>query len=88
MPNSFLANTDVKKVSEGMIKLVSSIEGFTKAEKCAIIASVFSCLYIHKLSHERSLTDVMCIVNNMRVDCRIKKLPEFGAAENFIKGEI
>ena len=85
MQSSFLANTDAKRVSEGMMLVVSSLEGFTKAEKCAIISSVFNCLYHHKF--ERRFSEVMGVVDNMRIDCKLKKIPEFGGAEKFIQGE-
>jgi len=37
---------------------------------------------------DRTVSDVMEIVDNIRRDCKLKKIPEFGGAENFIKGEL
>lgn len=88
MQNSFLANSDVKKVSKGMMALVDAIHEFSKAEKHAIIISVFNCLYNHKLGEVYSVTDIMNMVDAMRQDCKRTKVPEFGGAERYIKGEL
>ena len=88
MQNSFLANSDVKNVSAGMMTVVDAIHNFSKAERHAIILSVFNCLYNNKLQDMYSVTDVMLMVDTMREECKRTKVPEFGGAERYIKGEL
>ena len=88
MQNSFLANSNVKNVSAGMMAVVDAIHNFSKAERHAIILSVFNCLYNNKLQHKYSITDVMMMVDTMREECKRTKVPEFGGAERYIKGEL
>ena len=88
MQNSFLANSSVKNVSAGMMAVVDSLHNFSKAERHAIILSVFNCLYNNKLQHKYSITDVMMMVDTMREECKRTKVPEFGGAERYIKGEL
>ncbi len=83
-----MANTNVKQVSQGMMRVVDSLDSFTKAEKYAIIVAVFNCLYINKMMKERSISDVMEIIGKMRRDCKFKQIPEFGGAEKYIIGEL
>ena len=83
-----MANANVKKVAQGMMTVVDSLSGFTKAEKYGIISSVFNCLYTNKLSDERSVNDIMDMVDKMRRDCKVKQIPEFGGAEKYIIGEL
>ena len=68
--------------------VVDSIHNFSKAERHAIILSVFNCLYNNKLQHKYSITDVMMMVDTMREECKRTKVPEFGGAERYIKGEL
>ena len=88
MQNSFLANSDVKKVSLGMMAVVDSLQNYSKSERHAIILSVFNCLYNNKLQDYYSVSDVMIIVDSMREECKRTKVPEFGGAERYIKGEL
>jgi|TARA_R110000824_G_scaffold200938_4_gene385017 hypothetical protein len=88
MQNSFLANSDVKKVSLGMMAVVDSLQNYSKAERHAIILSVFNCLYNNKLQDYYSVADVMIMVDSMREECKRTKVPEFGGAERYIKGEL
>jgi len=88
MQNSFLANSSVKNVSAGMMAVVDSLHNFSRAERHAIILSVFNCLYNNKLQHKYSITDVMMMVDTMREECKRTKVPEFGGAERYIKGEL
>jgi|TARA_R100000458_G_scaffold48202_1_gene47152 hypothetical protein len=88
MQNSFLANSDVKRVSAGMMRLVDAIHDYSKAERHAIILSVFNCLYNNKLKESYSVADVMLMVDTMREECKRTKVPEFGGAERYIKGEL
>jgi|TARA_R110000751_G_scaffold85164_2_gene170048 hypothetical protein len=88
MQSSFLANSSVKNVSAGMMAVVDSLHNFSKAERHAIILSVFNCLYNNKLQHKYSITDVMMMVDTMREECKRTKVPEFGGAERYIKGEL
>ena len=88
MQNSFLANSDVKRVSAGMMRLVDAIHDYSKAERHAIILSVFNCLYNNKLKETYSVADVMLMVDTMREECKRTKVPEFGGAERYIKGEL
>ena len=88
MQSSFLANSSVKNVSAGMMAVVDSIHNFSKAERHAIILSVFNCLYNNKLQDMYSVTDVMLMVDTMREECTRTKVPEFGGAERYIKGEL
>ena len=88
MQSSFLANSSVKNVSAGMMAVVDAIHNFSKAERHAIILSVFNCLYNNKLQHKYSITDVMMMVDTMREECKRTKVPEFGGAERYIKGEL
>ena len=83
-----MANANVKKVAQGMMTVVDSLSDFTKAEKYGIISSVLNCLYTNKLSDERSVNDVMDMVDKMRRDCKVKQIPEFGGAEKYIIGEL
>ena len=88
MQNSFLANSDVKRVSAGMMSVVDAIHDYSKAERHAIILSVFNCLYNNKLEELYSVADVMLMVDTMREECKRTKVPEFGGAERYIKGEL
>ena len=88
MQNSFLANADIMKVSKGMMQSVEVLQNYSKAEKYAIIASVFNCMFNSKLKGERTVNEVMLIVDRIREDCKRKHIPEFGGAERFIKGEL
>jgi hypothetical protein len=88
MQSSFLANSNVKNVSAGMMTVVDAIHNFSKAERHAIILSVFNCLYNNKLQKMYSVTDVMMMVDTMREECKRTKVPEFGGAERYIKGEL
>ena len=88
MQSSFLANSSVKNVSAGMMAVVDSLHNFSKAERHAIILSVFNCLYNNKLQNMYSVTDVMLMVDTMREECKRTKVPEFGGAERYIKGEL
>ena len=88
MQNSFLANSNVKNVSAGMMTVVDAIHNFSKAERHAIILSVFNCLYNSKLEELYSVADVMLMVDTMREECKRTKVPEFGGAERYIKGEL
>ena len=88
MQSSFLANSNVKNVSAGMMTVVDAIHNFSKAERHAIILSMFNCLYNNKLQKMYSVTDVMMMVDTMREECKRTKVPEFGGAERYIKGEL
>ena len=88
MQSPFLANSNVKNVSAGMMTVVDAIHNFSKAERHAIILSVFNCLYNNKLQKMYSVTDVMLMVDTMREECKRTKVPEFGGAERYIKGEL
>ena len=88
MQNSFLANVDGKNVGQGMMKVVDTLQSFSKAEKYVILCSVFNCMYNNKLRKDRTIAELMNIVDRIRVDCKEKKIPEFGGAENYIKGEL
>ena len=88
MQNSFLANANVDNVSRGMIATVQILEDYSKAEKYAIIASVFNCMFNSKLEGDRTVNEVMVIVDRIRTDCKRRHIPEFGGAEQFIKGEL
>ena len=83
-----MANVNVKKVAQGMMRVVDSLEGFSKPEKYAILSAVFNCLYLNKMVKERSISDVMEMVGKMRRDCKFKQIPEFGGAEKYIIGEL
>ena len=83
-----MANVNVKKVAQGMMRVVDSLEGFSKPEKYAILSAVFNCLYLNKMVQERSISDVMEMIGKMRRDCKFKQVPEFGGAEKYIIGEL
>ena len=85
---SFSANADVTKVAQGMIRMVEVLESFSKAEKYAIVSAVFNCMYNNKFKGSRTVTDLMESADNMRSECTRLKIPEFGGAEKFIKGEL
>ena len=85
---SFSANADVTKVAQGMIRMVEVLESFSKAEKYAIVSAVFNCMYNNKFHGRRTVTDLMESADNMRSECNRLKIPEFGGAEKFIKGEL
>ena len=85
---SFSANADVTKVAQGMIRMVEVLESFSKAEKYAIVSAVFNCMYKNKFHGRRTVTDLMESADNMRSECTRLKIPEFGGAEKFIKGEL
>jgi|TARA_B110000263_G_C15067695_1_gene400411 hypothetical protein len=88
MQNSFLANVNVEQVSKGMIQSVEILQNYTKAEKYVIISSIFNCMFNEKLKGSRTISEVMNIVDYIRLDCKRKQIPEFGGAERFIKGEL
>ena len=83
-----MANVNVKKVAQGMMRVVDSLDGFSKPEKYAILSAVFNCLYLNKMVQERSISDVMEMIGKMRRDCKFKQIPEFGGAEKYIIGEL
>ena len=83
-----MANVNVKKVAQGMMRVVDSLDGFSKPEKYAILSGVFNCLYLNKMVKERSISDVMEMIGKMRRDCKFKQIPEFGGAEKYIIGEL
>ena len=83
-----MANVDVKKVAQGMMRVVDSLDSFTKPEKYAILSAVFNCLYLNKMVQERSISDVMEMIGKMMSDCKFKQIPEFGGAEKYIIGEL
>ena len=83
-----MANVDVKKVAQGMMRVVDSLDDFSKPEKYAILSAVFNCLYLNKMVQERSISDVMEMIGKMRRDCKFKQIPEFGGAEKYIIGEL
>ena len=85
---SFSANADVVNIAQGMIKMVEVLESFSKAEKYAIVSAVFNCMYNNKFHGRRTVTDLMESADNMRSECTRLKIPEFGGAEKFIKGEL
>ena len=85
---SFSANADVVKVAQGMIRMVEVLESFSKAETYAIVSAVFNCMYNNKFHGRRTVTDLMESADNMRSECTRLKIPEFGGAEQFIKGEL
>jgi hypothetical protein len=60
-----MANVDVKKVAQGMMRVVDSLDSFTKPEKYAILSAVFNCLYLNKMVQERSISDVMEMIGNL-----------------------
>ena len=83
-----MANVNVKNVSQGMMRVVDSLDSFNTAEKYAILSAVFNCLYLNKMVQERSISDVMEMIGKMRRDCKFKQIPEFGGAEKYIIGEL
>lgn len=88
MQSSFLANSNLKQVAEGMMRAVEVLDNRPKAEKQAIIAGLFNCLYKNKLEDQYGIYDVMQISDNMRSEAKRTKVPEFGGAEKFIIGEL
>ncbi len=88
MQKSFLANVNIENVGQGMMKVVEALQPFSKSEKCVILCSVFNSMYNNKLRKDRTIAELMNIVDRIRVDCKRQKIPEFGGAENFIKGEL
>ncbi len=83
-----MANVNVTKVAQGMMRVVDSLEGFTKPEKYSILSAVFNSLYLNKMQKERSVSDVMEMISKMRRECKRKQIPEFGGAEKYIIGEL
>ena len=83
-----MANVNVKKVAQGMMRVVDSLDSFTKAEKHAILSAVFNCLYLNKMVKERSISNVMEMIGKMRRDCKFKQISELGGAEKYIIGEL
>jgi hypothetical protein len=45
-------------------------------------------MYNNKFHGRRTVTDLMESADNMRSECKRLKIPEFGGAEQFIKGEL
>jgi len=88
MQSSFLANTDVDAVSHGMIMVTDVLQEFKKGERLMILASMFNCMYNHKLKDTRTISDTMLVVDNMRNECKRMKIPEFGGAERYVIGEL
>jgi hypothetical protein len=86
--STFLANSNLKDVSEGMMRAVEVLDNRPKHEKQAIVACLFNCLYNSKLKEIYGIADVMDIVENMRFEAKRTKVPEFGGAERFVKGEL
>jgi hypothetical protein len=85
---SNISNADIYKVSSGMMRVVDALGDLKKSEKHMILSSVFNCLYNSKLSSTYAVSDVMEMVDNMRFEAKRIKVPEFGGAERYIKGEL
>lgn len=79
---------DIANVAGGMTALVDAINERSRDEKYVIISALFNCLYNNKLKEGRTVGDIMEIVDHMRRECKRKKIPEFGAAERYIIGEL
>ena len=86
--SSFLANANIQAVAHGMGVVVDSLQEFSKAERQAIISAVFNCLYNNKLKQSRGLHDTMEVIDQMRWECKRRKIPEFGGAERYVIGEL
>lgn len=86
--SSFLANSNVEAVAHGMIRVTDAIQEFKKDERLMILTSMFNVVYNSKLKNSYNLSDLMIIVDTMRTECKRKKLPEFGGAERYVKGEL
>ena len=88
MQSSFLANSNVDAVSHGMIRVTDATQEFKRDERLMILTAMYNCVYNSKLKDKYSLSDLMVIVDNMRHECKRKKLPEFGGAERYVIGEL
>ena len=86
--SSFLANSNLHSVAEGMMRAVEVLDNRPKAEKHAIVVGLFNCLFKNKLEDQYGLQDLMVIANNMRVEAKRTKIPEWGGSEKFIIGEL
>jgi hypothetical protein len=82
------ANSDLKSVSEGMMRAVEVLDNRPKAEKIAIVVGLFHCVFKHKLEDLYGLQDLIIIAKNMEVEAKRTKVPEWGGAQRFIKGEL
>ncbi len=85
---NYFANSDLKSTAEGMMRAVEVLDNRSKGEKIAIVVALFNCVFNHKLKGDYSLPDVLQVADNMRVEARRTKVPEFGGAEKFIIGEL
>ena len=85
--SNFISNSNILRVSEGMMRMVDVLDGYTHSEKQCIIASVFNCVYNSKLRETYSVSDVMEMVDTMRWECKRQQIPEFGGSERYIQGE-
>ena len=86
--SSFIANSDIKRVSGGMMRVVDILDDYKHAEKKTIISALFNSLYNSKLKDTYSVSDIMEIIDNIRWEAQRTKVPEFGGAERYIQGEM
>lgn len=82
------SNSNLLNVSQGMMRIIESLEGLKKLEKQAAIVSVFNTLYNNQLNKTYSVSDVLGIADTMRTEAKRTKVPEFGGAERYVKGEL
>ena len=89
MPSSFLANTNINSVSERMMGVVDYLHDYPRAERLAVIICLFNSVFKLKLKDTYSVTDIMEIVDNMRVDTNTRWYNrEFAGAERYVKEEL
>ena len=76
MQNSFLANSDVKKVSLGMMAVVDSLQNYSKSERHAIILSVFNCYPPCETSRSRLKFQSACAMGHktiVQATCKLSR---------------
>lgn len=87
MQNSFSASFDIKKVAAGMMAAVDAIHNHPKEVRGAIIACLFNSWY-KSINTNHTVSDIMMIIDRVRMECKRNKVPEFGGAEQYIKKEL
>jgi len=89
MPSSFLANTNITGVAQRMVGVMDYLHDYPRAERIAVISCLFNSIFKLKLEDTYTVTDVMLIVDNMRVDCETRWWnKEFAGAERYVKEEL
>ncbi len=85
-------NPDLDKVAKGMMAVMECFDVLpqrpNRGEKCAILAACFKAMMDGDMGDEISPGAALDIVSTMEKEAKRTKIPEFGAAVNYVKREL